>query len=79
MSFVSQAWRAVRLGGAAFAAQYVAAGVTHPKQGYVAGAIAAVEVIYRTLVPVAEQGKLLAYWKAIQASVASSAAVAPKV
>ena len=71
-SFAQQVWRALRLGGAAFAAQYAAYGVTHPKQAYVAGGIAAAEVIYRALVPPAEQSTLAKYWAAIRATVATA-------
>lgn len=80
--FISQVWRAARIGGVAFAAQYATYGVTHPKQGYIAGGIAAVEVIYRLLVPAAEQSRLAKLVSSVEAIVAQAEAqpvATPKV
>ncbi len=73
-SVLAQVWRAVRVGGVAALAQ--TQGATHvttsnAKALILAGAVAGVEVAYRTLVPAKEQTKVAKVWAAVKTVLAN--------
>lgn len=73
-SFVTQAWRFVRLGGVAALAGSQAStkvATSDRKTLIIVGAVAGVEVIYRALVPAKDQSKLATLYKNFRAFLAT--------